>query len=404
VYLIRDDVVCLAMKKRGFGEGNWNGYGGKLEEGESIKDAAVRELNEESGVSVLVEHLDQVAVAEFLFEDGRYYLQFGYGSSTDLEETSPLEPSNIVLQRQGKNYISDINFDPTKLISGDKLGIAPANTTLFVTYRKNTTRNSSAANGTITSVSNALFEFGSSATNNSTKNTVITSLEVDNEEPIIGEVYSPTVEEMKIKIYGSFGAQNRAVTKADYENVAYNMPSMFGSIKRCAAIPSADKGQRIINFYTVSEDSNGHLVSCNDALKENLKIWIAKHKMLNDSIQILDAKIVNFAIDYVVLTSGNVNSVTLIKNIADKISELFENPHFIGESLNIVNIYSAINSVDGVADTTKIIIHEKSGGLYSGTKIGLNNLKTSDGRLIVVPNDTILELKYPNLDIRGMIK
>lgn len=36
------------MKKRGFGEGWWNGYGGKVQDGESMTDAMVRELQEES--------------------------------------------------------------------------------------------------------------------------------------------------------------------------------------------------------------------------------------------------------------------------------------------------------------------------------------------------------------------
>ena len=43
--------ILLGLKKRGFGEGRWNGFGGKVEDGESIEEAAYRELTEESGVS-----------------------------------------------------------------------------------------------------------------------------------------------------------------------------------------------------------------------------------------------------------------------------------------------------------------------------------------------------------------
>lgn len=39
------------MKKQGFGAGKYNGLGGKIQNGESIKDAAVRELFEESGIT-----------------------------------------------------------------------------------------------------------------------------------------------------------------------------------------------------------------------------------------------------------------------------------------------------------------------------------------------------------------
>jgi 8-oxo-dGTP diphosphatase/2-hydroxy-dATP diphosphatase len=45
--------VLLGMKKRGFGMGKWNGFGGKIEPGETMEEAACRELFEESGVRAL---------------------------------------------------------------------------------------------------------------------------------------------------------------------------------------------------------------------------------------------------------------------------------------------------------------------------------------------------------------
>lgn len=44
--------ICLAMKKRGFGTGMWNGVGGKVEGDESLEMAAAREAQEEIGVAV----------------------------------------------------------------------------------------------------------------------------------------------------------------------------------------------------------------------------------------------------------------------------------------------------------------------------------------------------------------
>lgn len=40
--------VMLGLKKRGFGAGKINGYGGKLEKGETMDECAIRELKEES--------------------------------------------------------------------------------------------------------------------------------------------------------------------------------------------------------------------------------------------------------------------------------------------------------------------------------------------------------------------
>lgn len=45
-----EDHVLLGFKRRGFGKGKWNGFGGKVEDGESVRQAALRELYEEAGV------------------------------------------------------------------------------------------------------------------------------------------------------------------------------------------------------------------------------------------------------------------------------------------------------------------------------------------------------------------
>lgn len=57
--------ICLAMKKRGFGKGRYNGVGGKVEEGESIEDGARREAMEEIHVSVSA--LEKVGELSFTF-------------------------------------------------------------------------------------------------------------------------------------------------------------------------------------------------------------------------------------------------------------------------------------------------------------------------------------------------
>ena len=51
LFLRKGNRLLLAMKKRGFGEGRWNGVGGKVEDDESIESAMIRESKEEIGVT-----------------------------------------------------------------------------------------------------------------------------------------------------------------------------------------------------------------------------------------------------------------------------------------------------------------------------------------------------------------
>ncbi|MBR4418900.1 MAG: NUDIX domain-containing protein, partial [Clostridia bacterium] len=51
LYIIKNNQILLAEKKRGFGVGKINGVGGKIEPGESIEQAMIRETQEEIGVT-----------------------------------------------------------------------------------------------------------------------------------------------------------------------------------------------------------------------------------------------------------------------------------------------------------------------------------------------------------------
>lgn len=64
-FLKRGDEILLAMKKRGFGVGKYNGIGGKVEPNETIEDAMKRETMEEIGVEIT--DFEKVAVIQFYF-------------------------------------------------------------------------------------------------------------------------------------------------------------------------------------------------------------------------------------------------------------------------------------------------------------------------------------------------
>lgn len=63
----QNEQVLLGLKKRGFGMGRWNGFGGKVREEEKIEDAAKREIFEEIGITPY--DLDQCGIIEFGFKE-----------------------------------------------------------------------------------------------------------------------------------------------------------------------------------------------------------------------------------------------------------------------------------------------------------------------------------------------
>jgi ADP-ribose pyrophosphatase YjhB (NUDIX family) len=87
--------ICLAMKKRGFGQGRWNGVGGKVAEGESVEDAVRRETQEEIGV--MPRDISKVAELAFSFAlkpewnqlTHVYFSESWEGEPTESEEMKP---------------------------------------------------------------------------------------------------------------------------------------------------------------------------------------------------------------------------------------------------------------------------------------------------------------------------
>lgn len=82
------------MKKRGFGAGRWNGFGGKVQPDESIEDAAKREILEEAGIEV--NKLDKRGILEFEFQGNPEILEVHVfraneflGEPTESEEMKP---------------------------------------------------------------------------------------------------------------------------------------------------------------------------------------------------------------------------------------------------------------------------------------------------------------------------
>ncbi len=59
--------ILLGFKKVGFGVGKYNGFGGKIEAGETVIHAAIREVEEEIGIKLSAKNLHQVARLIFIF-------------------------------------------------------------------------------------------------------------------------------------------------------------------------------------------------------------------------------------------------------------------------------------------------------------------------------------------------
>lgn len=329
------------------------------------------------------------------YTDGFYYIVFGSGS-TD----SVTDPRNLVLNSTSRTYISDSFIDPKNIIQSDKFGIAPVNTELSITYRANNSRKMGAATGQLAKVLNGIFKFPNTATNQSIINSVKSSLEIENIEPISNVDQSITSDELKIRSFAAYGSQGRAVSKDDYIYTVYSLPPQAGAVKRANIVQDTNSFKKNLNLYIIGEDSNNKLITVSQTTKNNLKLWLQSKKMINDTIDILDAKILNLRIEFIADTDLQDKNSVLIKCIEAlkiKLNEKLD----IGQSFYIGEIYKTINLIPDIIDCKSVKIFTQN--TINSSNFDINANISADGSYIYCPEDSIFEIRDLDIDIHGKI-
>jgi hypothetical protein len=332
------------------------------------------------------------------------FLQFGTVSNNDVLNKDFVDPNEVVMQLHARDYISDNSFDPKNMFANDKFGIGPTNTTLTVTYRTTAVDNVNAAANSITQIINADMAFKNEVTiPSATRTAIISSLEVNNPSPITGDVTEIEIAEAKTLAYDSYATQNRAVTKNDYISIIYRMPRSLGAIKRANVFQDNDAYKRNINIYVLSEDTSNNLTRTPTIIKNNLKSYLNLNKMINDSIDILDAHVVNIGIDFTIVSQTNVDKHdALVAALSHLKREILTPKMNIGEPFYVTEVYRILKEVDEVLDVVDVKINNKTTSNHSGVYYNVKQNTSSDGRIVNSKENICFEIKFGD-DIKGAV-
>lgn len=93
-FLVREKEILLSLKQTDFGQGKWNGFGGKLEKGETIEECLIRESQEEILVTPTKYH--QVATLNFSFTDNPDWNQQVIAFLVDSWQGQPGESEEMI--------------------------------------------------------------------------------------------------------------------------------------------------------------------------------------------------------------------------------------------------------------------------------------------------------------------
>ena len=385
---------------------------------------------------------------------------FGGGTnSTSDSETLIPNFKNVGLGLRSSIDRLGASFDPSNFLKTQTYGQAPSGE-MTVSYLVGGGVDSNVGKGTITKIESIEFDDDNSFF--SEDDLVLyraakTSVAVDNDFPATGARGEETINEIKENALANFAAQNRAVTRKDYQVRALSLPSKFGGIAKAFCAPDGEldnnspasilsspsslqefsdlfvslkdkdldenevkdelnkflvgKKSNIdeknnpfaINLYVLGYDSDKYLSSLNRAVKENLKSYLSEFRLLTDGVNLLDGFIINIGVDFEIRVYGGYNTREVLVKCIDEIKKYFNIDDWsFNMPINVSELELIIAGVEGVQSVPKCEIVNKCGGTYSNVKYNIT--AATKGKMVYPSLDpSVFELKYPGKDIKGRV-
>lgn len=249
---------------------------------------------------------------------------------------------------------------------GEKL---PSESTLFVKYRVGGGESSNVGTNVLNSISNinALIQGTDARLNDST----LSSTKGTNIIPALGGRGLPSVQEIRYAASSNFAAQERCVTIEDYVSRAKQMPGKFGAPFRVSGRVNDNKAQ----LYVLSKDGNGKLTEKSSSLiKNNMVNYLSKFRMINDFLEINNAKVVNLSFEIDLLTDKSFNSNEIKASALQQLKDYFDvNKWDMGQHVYVAQVTDILREVPGVINVSGMRAYNLDGGNYSSTLISQAN-------------------------------
>ena len=341
-------------------------------------------------------------------------IQFGAGATSGDDTTIIPNPDNIGLGINDGRSLLDMAYDPSNFLFTKAYGEVPSNTTLTVTYLVGGGTNSNANANIINRLGSLTVLPTKGGTNSTVFNTAVSSIACNNPKPAIGGGPGDSAQDIKLNAIANFSAQKRTVTKEDYIFRALAMPPQFGKVAKAYVVQdtqiSLDTNKRIsnpnaLNLYTLGYDYNKKLTPLSYAAKVNLANYLEQYRMLTDAINIKEASIINFKVEFdISVKSGYSNDRTLLTAINQLKSFFNINNWQINEPINAGDITGLLYNINGVQTVNNLTFTNLFGENVGYSKFKYNFEAAFRNNIIYPSLDpSIFELKYPNTDIIGRV-
>jgi hypothetical protein len=350
-------------------------------------------------------------------DSGSLQMQFGAGSTrSNTEEIIP-NPDNVGLGLPFEKTKLTTAFSPVNFVFTNTYGIAPYNTTLTVRYLTGGGQAANVEAGSLTTIDTTNVSFVNQpivttpAVTTTLANAIFNSLATNNPLAADGGNDGDSVEEVRQNALGNFQNQLRTVTAQDYLVRTLSMPSNLGVIAKAHTQPckigdyQSGELPSVLDLYILSYDENKNLRIASDTLKRNLQTYLSEYRMINDSINIKNAYIINIQVSFEIVVNPNFNSNETLTLAITALQDYFNIDNWqVNEPIILQNIYILISKVPGVQIVKNIAISNLTGESLGYSDFAYDTVAATINEVVYPSIDPmIFEVKYPNQDILGKV-
>jgi hypothetical protein len=354
-------------------------------------------------------------------------LRFGAGVSDNPDEIIIPNPDNVGSALGFGVSKLDESFDPSNFMKTKTYGLAPANTTLTIKYRYGGAVEHNVRASSITQPKNINFSIDSGNLISTKVSDAEQSLSFNNPLPATGGASKETLTEIKQNALAYLNTQNRAVTRQDYITRVYSLPQKYGNIAKAFIVQdeqyeTSDSGEITtipnpfaMNMFLLGYDENRKLTTLNEAVKQNLKLYLSQYRILTDAINLKNAYIINVGVKFAIITQRGYNKSEVLFNCVQAVKNHFDVSKWqINQPIVLSDIAYQISLVEGVASVVpptdnnpnkELILIENKATITSGYSGNVYDVEQATKKGVVYPSldPSIFEVKYPNQDILGKV-
>jgi hypothetical protein len=334
-------------------------------------------------------------------------LRFGGGSAESTDDDIIPDPSEFAVPLFGKKTFSRFTINPGNLLKTSTLGIVAPNSNITITYRYGGGLSHNITTRTIRGLNSLIISFPRNPTPQVAQS-VRASFDAVNDERASGGEDAPTISELRERVSDVRASQSRIVTRQDLLARVYTMPSNFGRVFR-AAIHDNPNNPLATQLHVISRDENNQLIISPDTLKMNLAKYLNQYRLISDAIDILDARVINFRVEFSIVVDPLQNNNLVVQNVIRRLQNYFNIRNFvIDQPIVKSDVENMIYNNPGVLSVESLSFENVTGqvGETNPRQYSSNNfdfeLNTTRG-FIIPPKGGIFELKFPEFDIEATV-